>query len=75
MKYIKQLGNFKKSVSQHHSLEHWVVYEVSDYPKTWRRRVSTVQFNSEGICIAKEFIHLVLQLYSSLIVLDLTLTG
>lgn len=75
MKYLKQLGNFKRSVSQHHSLEGWVVYELSNYTKTWSRRVSATQFSSKGICVAKEFIHFVLQLPSSLTVLDLALTG
>lgn len=72
---MKQLGNVKKSVSQHHSLEAWAVYEVSDGTRAWSRQVSAVQFSTEEICIAKEFIQLVLQLCLSLIALDLTLTG
>lgn len=61
MKYIKQLGNFKKCVSQHHSLEH-EVREASGYIKTWSRWCSAIQFSSEGICIEKEFVQLILQL-------------
>lgn len=75
MKHIKELGSFKKSVSQHHSLERWVVYEVLGYVETWSRWVSSVQFSSKGICVAKEFIHLILQWHSSPITLDLTLPG
>lgn len=75
MKHIKQPENFKKSFSQNPSLEHWVVYKVSGYMETWSRWVSSIQFSSKGICIAKEFIHLILQWHSSLIVLDVTLTG
>lgn len=73
MKFIKQLGNFKESVSQRHSLEH-EAYEISGCIKAWSRRVSAIQLRSKGICIAKGFIHLVLQLCSGLIVLDLALT-